>query len=42
MHISARSCKKLQELEQQEIEGRIALYYADESHVCIGGYVLYG
>lgn len=33
---------KLQELEQQEREGRIALYYADESHVCTEGYVPYG
>ncbi|MDR2691594.1 MAG: transposase, partial [Dysgonamonadaceae bacterium] len=30
---------KLQELEQREREGRIAPYYADESHVCTGGYV---
>ena len=34
--------EKLQELEQQESEGRIALYYADESHVCTEGYVPYG
>jgi transposase len=34
--------EKLQELEQREREGRIALYYADESHVCTGGYVPYG
>jgi hypothetical protein len=32
----------LQELEQQEREGGIALYYADESHICTEGYVLYG
>lgn len=35
-------CEKLQELEQQERLGRIALYYADESHVCTEGYVPYG
>jgi transposase len=29
----------LQELERKESEGRIALYYADESHVCTEGYV---
>ncbi|GHT78242.1 hypothetical protein AGMMS50262_20620 [Bacteroidia bacterium] len=34
--------KKLQELERQESEGRIVLYYADESHVCTEGYVPYG
>ncbi|WP_157278527.1 IS630 family transposase [Olivibacter sitiensis] len=34
--------EKLQELEQQERGGRIALYYADESHVCTEGYVPYG
>jgi hypothetical protein len=34
--------EKLQELERQESEGRISLYYADESHVCTGGYVPYG
>ena len=34
--------EKLQELEQQEREGRIARYYADESHVCTDGYVPYG
>jgi transposase len=34
--------EKLQELEQREREGRIALYYADESHVCTEGYVPYG
>jgi transposase len=32
----------LQELERKESEGRIALYYADESHVCSEGYVPYG
>lgn len=32
----------MQELERQEREGRIALYYADESHVCTQGYVPYG
>jgi transposase len=34
--------EKLQELEKQESEGAIALYYADESHVCTEGYVPYG
>jgi hypothetical protein len=34
--------EKLQELERQEREGRITLYYADESHVCTEGYVPYG
>jgi hypothetical protein len=34
--------EKLQELERRESEGRIALYYADENHVCTGGYVPYG
>jgi transposase len=32
----------LQELEQQERERRISLYYADESHICTEGYVPYG
>jgi transposase len=32
----------LQELEQREREGGICLYYADESHICTGGYVPYG
>jgi hypothetical protein len=32
----------LQELECQANEGRIALYYADESHTCTEGYVPYG
>ena len=32
----------MQELEQQEREGRIVLYYADESHICTEGYVPYG
>lgn len=34
--------EKLQELERQEREGNIDLYYADESHVCTEGYVPYG
>ena len=34
--------EKLQELECQANEGRIALYYADESHTCTEGYVPYG
>jgi transposase len=33
---------KLQELERQESEDLIALYYADESHICTEGYVPYG
>jgi transposase len=33
---------KLQELERQESQECITLYYADESHVCTGGYVPYG
>jgi hypothetical protein len=31
----------LQELESQAGEGRITLYYADESHTCTEGYVPY-
>ena len=34
--------EKLQELEKQAYEGRIRLYYADESHTCTEGYVSYG
>ena len=34
--------EKLQELECQANEGRMALYYADESHTCTEGYVPYG
>ena len=34
--------EKLQELEQKADDGRIDLYYADESHVCTEGYVPYG
>ncbi len=34
--------EKLQELERQQREGRIDLYYADESHICTEGYVPYG
>ena len=34
--------EKLQELERQAHEGRIKLYYADESHTCTEGYVPYG
>ena len=34
--------EKLQELERQESEGSIRLYYADESHTCTEGYVPYG
>ncbi|RGN59310.1 IS630 family transposase [Bacteroides sp. OM05-10AA] len=34
--------EKLQELEQLERDGRINLYFADESHVCTEGYVPYG
>ena len=34
--------EKLQELEAQASDGRIALYYADESHTCTEGYVPYG
>ena len=34
--------EKLQELEQQERDGKINLYFADESHVCTEGYVPYG
>ncbi|MDY3852651.1 MAG: transposase [Prevotella sp.] len=32
----------MQELECQASEGRIMLYYADESHTCTEGYVPYG
>ncbi|MBQ9213774.1 MAG: transposase [Bacteroidales bacterium] len=34
--------EKLQELEVQASDGRIALYYADDSHTCTEGYVPYG
>lgn len=34
--------QKLQELEQLEGDGKINLYFADESHVCTEGYVPYG
>ena len=34
--------EKLQELEQKASEGRIDLFYADESHVCTESYVPYG
>jgi len=34
--------EKLQELEHRTAEGRITLYYADESHTCTEGYVPYG
>ena len=32
----------MQKLENQAREGRVALYYADESHTCTEGYVPYG
>ena len=38
----AYKTEKLQELENQAKEGRIDIYYADESHVCTEGYVPYG
>jgi len=34
--------EKLQELEQKAVEGKIDLFYADESHICTEGYVPYG
>ena len=34
--------RSLKELEAQQKEGRIDLYYADESHICTEGYVPYG
>lgn len=34
--------EKLQELEQLERDGKINLYFADQSHVCTEGYVPYG
>lgn len=34
--------EKLQELEQLEGNGKINLYFADESHICTEGYVPYG
>jgi transposase len=34
--------EKLQELERQQAQGRITLFYADESHICTEGYVPYG
>ena len=38
----AYKTEKLQELEHLNINGKIDLYYADESHVCTEGYVPYG
>lgn len=38
----AYKTEKLQELEQQERDGLIDLYYGDESHICTEGYVPYG
>ena len=38
----AYKTEKLQELEQLNRDGKIDLYYADESHVCTEGYVPYG
>ena len=38
----AHKTEKLQELERQANEGRIDLYFGDESHVCTEGYVPYG
>ena len=34
--------EKLQELERKAEDGKIDLYYADESHICTEGYVPYG
>lgn len=34
--------EKLQELEQMSLDGKIDLYYGDETHVCSEGYVPYG
>ena len=34
--------EKLQELEQKAENGKIDLFYADESHICTEGYVPYG
>ncbi len=38
----AYKVEKLQELVNQYNEGRINLYFGDESHVCTEGYVPYG
>ena len=38
----AYKTEKLQELEHLNMDGKIDLYYADESHVCTEGYVPYG
>ena len=38
----ALQAEKLQELEKLSVEGRIELYYGDETHVCSEGYVPYG
>lgn len=38
----ALQVEKLQELEKLSVEGRIELYYEDETHVCSEGYVPYG
>ena len=38
----AYKTEKLQELEHLNINGKIDLYYTDESHVCTEGYVPYG
>jgi transposase len=34
--------EQLKELEQLSKDGKIELFYGDESHVCTGGYVPYG
>ena len=34
--------EKLQQLEDMSVEGRIDLYYGDETHICSEGYVHYG
>ncbi len=38
----AYKAEKLQELEHLNIDGKVDLYYTDESHVCTDGYVPYG
>jgi hypothetical protein len=34
--------ERLKELEKLSIEGKIDIFYGDESHVCSEGYVPYG
>ncbi len=42
LQLYAYKTEKLQELEHLNMDGKIDLYYADESHVCTEVYVPYG